>query len=278
MKKGAVSWGRGLLTALFPYKCLACGALLPWEQNREPGEGETEGTNSGAEKTEITARFGTEMAPYLCRICNEAFQPVADPICTRCGVPFRGRGGRSRLCEKCLEKSDHPLGKIRSVGLYTAVLADLVQAFKFNHKVQLASPFGRLLHSLVSRYWNSGDIDVVIPVPLFPARMRKRGYNQSWLMVREWPETGGDVCRFDVAPDLMIRHRQTLPQVRLSHDQRQDNIRGAFKVTAPKNVAARNILLVDDVYTTGATLNECAQTLLAAGARRVDALTLARAL
>jgi len=111
--------------------------------------------------------------------------------------------------------------------------------------------------------------DLLAPVPLHPKRIKKRGFNQSLLLARAFP--GAPVAR-----EAVVRTRHTAPQVGLNPKQRQDNVKGAFAVTDPALVKGKHVLLVDDLYTTGATVKECARVLRRAGARRVEVLTVAR--
>jgi ComF family protein len=116
------------------------------------------------------------------------------------------------------------------------------------------------------------DIDVIMPVPLHPARLREREYNQSLLLADQL----GRHTRKPVSTSILLRVLATDPQTTLSRHERLQNLRRAFSVSSPETVAGQRILLVDDVFTTGTTLNECAKVLLAAGAESVDALTAAR--
>lgn len=130
-------------------------------------------------------------------------------------------------------------------------------------------------------YFSSADIDMVIPVPLHPRRLRSRGFNQSALLVRRWPPWPPARDRSDgppwIAARLLKRHRPTLPQTGLNKVQRADNLKRAFSVPNKVALEGKRVLLVDDVMTTGATANACAYALKQAGAARVDVLTLARA-
>ena len=111
--------------------------------------------------------------------------------------------------------------------------------------------------------------------------MRRRGFNQSYLLIDSWKSTPPPVMdelgRIPVITDVLVRNKATLPQTGLGRRQRLKNIKGAFTVRIPEIVYGKKVLLVDDVYTTGATVNECARMLLKAGARIVDVLTVARA-
>jgi ComF family protein len=115
-------------------------------------------------------------------------------------------------------------------------------------------------------------IDLVVPVPLHSRRLRERGFNQSLLLARQVSKRRSIPLNFTA----LDRIRQTRPQTRLSGPERHKNVRGAFEVNAPGAVAGRKILLIDDVFTTGATIQECTESLLDAGAKEVHVLTLAR--
>jgi ComF family protein len=220
------------------------------------------------------------MAPFLCPSCIGEFIPFSPPFCETCGILFKSREGKNRICGQCLESPRNPfIGKARSVGPYDTVLIRLIQAFKYHYKIQLAGPFSRLLLRTLWQNWNSGDVDMIIPVPLHRNKARRRGFNQSWLMISRWPgSTPSEFDTISVIHDGLVRTRSTAPQTGLSRIQREENIKNAFEVPNPGRVKSKRIILVDDVFTTGATLNECARVLLKAGALRVDALTMARAL
>jgi len=145
-----------------------------------------------------------------------------------------------------------------------------VQRFKYGPDVTLAPTLGDFLAD------NGPVMDayaLLVPVPLHPSRLRWRGFNQALLLARPLARRG----RVRLAPFALARTRPTAPQVGLNDKERQENIAGAFTVRDPVLVRGRSILLIDDVYTTGATVNECARVLRGAGARRVDVLVLARA-
>ena len=126
-------------------------------------------------------------------------------------------------------------------------------------------------------------MEIVLPVPLHPKKMRQRGFNQSFLLIKDWekirfrdhsPHGQGPI----IEKNVLARTQYTQPQASLSLPERRRNLREAFQVTDPDRIRNRHLLLVDDVMTSGGTVESCARTLLKAGARRVDVLTLARAL
>ena len=270
-REGLARISQIFISAFFPLKCLACGELIPPDPPVKSYRGLDGGQQTGGYGS-IETLFDNEMKPYLCPSCMDGYVPMTSPICTRCGKSFKSPEGQDRICATCLTgKTTHIIRKTRSVGVYDTSFMALVRALKYQGKVRLARPFGRLLREVYGQYWMPQEIDIIIPVPLHPKRVRERGFNQSWLMVKDWPEFNG------AAQDIMIRKKPTQPQIGLSPGQREDNIKGAFDVLQPNIVASKRIMVVDDVYTTGSTLNECAKVLLNAGAVEVDALTLARA-
>jgi ComF family protein len=145
-----------------------------------------------------------------------------------------------------------------------------VHRYKYAGDVTLAPVLGRLM---AERCPLTIDHDLIVPVPLHAARLRSRGFNQSLLLAHPLARRH----RVPIAPFLLARTRETLPQVGLHGRDRRRNIAGAFAIARRARVRDRSILLVDDVYTTGATVNECARVLREAGALRVDVLVLARA-
>jgi ComF family protein len=157
----------------------------------------------------------------------------------------------------------------------------VIHRLKYGEKIQLAGPLGRLLLTTFFRHWKLGEIDMVVPVPLHRHRFKGRGFNQSHLVVRGWAEllakaTDG-VATIRISYRSLVRHRRTRPQTGLGRKERIENLRHAFSLTGAVNLTDQRVLLVDDVLTTGATLEECTKVLLDGGAAHVDVLTLARA-
>jgi ComF family protein len=194
---------------------------------------------------------------------------------------FTSRVGMNHLCGKCLTKPGR-FTMARAVGVYEQALMAVVYQLKYKAKIQLARPLGRCLFSQFKRYWGGQEIDMIVPVPLHPLRLRQRGFNQALLLIRDWPEwagaSGSDPAGVRIAPEVLERRGRTAPQSGLGRKQRQTNIHKTMRAANTPNILGKHILVVDDVLTTGATANECARALLAAGAKRVDLLTLARVL
>jgi ComF family protein len=248
--------------ALFPVSCMVCAQFFhSHESIRRPPDRATDPGNLGR-------LFSNLMAQHLCPMCARQFAGADSPICTRCGLIFKSREGEDHLCGEC-QVSEKPYGMARAAGVHDQSLMAVIHAYKYNGKVQLAGPLSKLLTVVCERHWLPDAIDLVLPVPLHPARFRKRGFNQAWLLVRPW----GDLA----VRDLLQRTRRTSPQTGLGRKERLKNVIGAFRVTDPAIVENRHILLVDDVYTTGATVLECARILNKCGAAQVDILTVGRA-
>lgn len=159
-----------------------------------------------------------------------------------------------------------PFSKVISYGLYEGVLAEAINQLKFNGVKRLSQPLGKLLLDL-----DIPDIDGIIPVPLSRKGLLKRGFNQSLLISRVVAKKTG----IPLLMDILLKKRETLPQVGLSAHDRLVNLRNAFEVKG--DVKGMHLLLIDDVMTTGATVTECSKELLKSGAAEVVVLTLARA-
>jgi len=206
------------------------------------------------------------MSPFLCHQCLSGFSPIESLNYGKESRPIR----QFRIA--------------RSFGNYKkkdeeTVLAKAIQCFKYHEKVQLAKPFELLLFSVFARYWDKGDIDLVMPVPLHIRRFRERGFNQAYLLIRNWlrlAETFHTGSNFRIERDVLFRSRWTQPQAPLKGVIRSENVKGAFSVKDCSKIKGKKILLIDDVHTTGATVNECAKVLLQGGAEYADVLTLAR--
>jgi ComF family protein len=202
---------------------------------------------------------------------------VSAPQCECCGIPFEilsddGRaGGGDLLCGPCLAEPKL-FARARSCLVYDDNSRPLILAFKHGDKTHLSVTFAGWLQQAAEPLL--GDIDMIVPVPLHRMRLLKRRYNQAGLLGYALSRRCGKPC----VPDILMRTRNTEPQGHLSRSKRAENMHRAFSVNDSKSIRlnGQKILLVDDVYTTGATLNECVRVLLAAGAQRVDVLTLAR--
>jgi ComF family protein len=214
--------------------------------------------------------------PQFCRCCRRRIATPTSPLCPLCGVPFHTRVGSDHPCGRCLQQRPR-FGRARACAIYDAAdgndhpLKAVLQQYKYNHDVWLAHPLSALL--IERTPFRVGSYDVIVPVPLHVQRLRWRGFNQAQLLAHPLATAAG--VRLD--PFSLERTRPTRPQVELDERDRRQNVAGAFRVGRPDRILGRRVLLFDDVYTTGATVDECSRVLLRAGARQVDVLVLARA-
>lgn len=232
--------GRGLVDLVLPPRCLGCGALV---------------ADQGA----------------LCAACWQALTFLGEPACACCGLPFAHDQGAGARCAACLA-APPAFDRARALWRYDEGSKGLILAFKHADRTDAAPALARWLARAGQALLP--DCDLVAPVPLHWRRLFRRRYNQAALLATALGRQAGR----PVAPDLLRRRRDTPSQGHLSRGARQRNVAGAFAV-APRwrdRLAGRRVLLVDDVLTTGATVEAAAAALTRAGAAGVDVLTLAR--
>lgn len=208
---------------------------------------------------------------HLCRACLELWAELGQGmmICEKCG---RFCPGLERdFCYEC-EQVLPPYLIARGVAPYIGPVREALHQFKFFGRMDLAGPFGELMAALVTEVFPARSLDLVVPVPLHVKREQERGFNQAALLAKA--VAAG--LSLPVLPEALVRIRETPGQTALSRQDRRANLREAF-APGPDSPAltGKNILLVDDVYTTGSTALECCQTLLAAGVLSVCVVTLA---
>ncbi len=228
-------WADSCLDLLFPPACAVCG------------------------------RYGCR----ICPACAQAVVPVPDTICERCGRVYAARVAR---CAACLGAVHAPLLQVRAAGLHQEPLRRLIHLLKYKDRPDLAPDLARYLAAtLAGPDWQHlwPQIDAIVPVPLHAARRGQRGYDQAELLARGLSAR----TRIPLRVDLVARSRQTRAQVGLNAAQRQANVQNAFASQGP--CTGLHVLLIDDVYTTGATMAACAAALRDAGAAWVCGLTLA---
>lgn len=179
------------------------------------------------------------------------------------------------LCGACQEELP-PYQKAVAYGAYDGELRELIHLLKYDQVHPAASVLARMLVLAVAKLELSNDI-MVVPVPLHASKRRQRGFNQAELIAENALKTMHEK-RFQLATNVLERVRPTISQIGLTRHQRQENIRGAFKVVHLSKVSGRDVLLVDDVMTTGTTAAECARVLRRAKAKNVWVATVARTL
>lgn len=208
---------------------------------------------------------------HLCWACLSRIELYTQGLCTLCGRFVEGPVGHAFVCGVC-RQAKPSFDRARAAGRFSGVLREQVHQFKYGQALWLKHDLADLLQGCLNAHFTPAEVDVVMPVPLHPVRQRERSYNQSVLLARELAR------RIDRRYDgrSLVRIRTTETQTRLDAAHRRMNMRGAFKVTGPEWVRQRCVLLVDDVMTTGATLNECARMLKKAGAHTVWAVTVGR--
>ena len=223
--------------------------------------------------------------PRNCTLCRSYHPRTAeDPLCPECfaKLPFN----RPPFCLKCSRRLEsysdeglcpdcrrHPpaFDYAWAATVYADPLSSLIPHYKFHNKTALRTTFGKIIREFLVRYDIRLSPDVIVPVPLHPARLRERGYNQAALIA----ERLAPVLGAPVAQSGLERARHTPRQSELGQKERFTNVIGAFRITTPSRFMDKHVILVDDLLTTGSTASEAAKVLKAAGAAKVGVLTLA---
>lgn len=230
-------WDEFLIDLLLPKACQACLEDLP-----------------------------PPIAGPLCGTCLGRLELMKPPWCARCGRSLPGGGS----CRDCRDKT-FSLDRIRAAFPYKGPIPPLLRAFKYRGQISAGETLAGWMAGMFFRFPELWGADAVVPVPLHPERRRERGFNQAALLAR--PVAAA--CRRPIE-EALERRRNTPPQWRLARAQRPENLRGAFAVKPASRPMGRSFLLIDDVCTTGETLESCARALKAAGASRISAFALAR--
>lgn len=211
-------------------------------------------------------------------------RPIAGGVCSVCGerliapYAFSGEASEAR-CGLC-RRLDPPFVKAAAYGSYDGGLRELIHLLKYEQVKPAARVLGRMLAEVIAGLalgFDDGEV-LLVPVPLHAHKLRQRGFNQSELVAREAMKLNPAGQRLTLDPGILQRCRPTQSQIGLTSHQRRENMRGAFAVTVSERIQRRDILLVDDVFTTGTTVSECARVLRRAGASRVWVATVARTL
>ncbi len=240
LRSGVASTARWLVDVVLPPQCLACRAPV--------------------------SDMGT-----LCSGCWSRLKLIERPYCARLGVPFSYDLGAGALSAEAIADPP-PFDRCRAVAVFDDVARQLVHGLKYRDRLELARWMaGWMVRSGAEVL---AEAELVVPVPLHRRRLWSRRFNQSALLARTVAERAGKV----LGSSALARIRPTVQQVGLTADERDRNVRGAFRVPLEQKpmVAGRRVLLVDDVYTTGATVRAATRALLRAGATAVDVLIFAR--
>jgi ComF family protein len=241
----------------------------------------------------------TVLFPSNCRICGFPLLNISRlPVCPECLASAELISGK--VCSICGERVlssyaicdddgllrcpvcrrvDRPFERAVAYGSYEGALRELVHLLKYNGVRPAANVLGRMLAEAVAGLESSFEQStvLVVPVPLFKGKKRQRGFNQAEVIAQAVLKIRAAARHLQLA-EVLVRTRETHSQIGLTSHQRRENLRGAFKVARAQEVTGREVLLVDDVYTTGTTATECARVLRRAGASKVWVATVARTL
>ena len=213
-------------------------------------------------------QLGLESVPYMCDACWNDIPLIEPPWCEMCGIP-----NTEDVCDACAA-TPPPYGKLRTIAYYEAALQQAIHLFKFEKRTALTKPLTQLTMEHIPNDCNIAEYDFILPIPIHKKRLRERGFNQATLLANGIAKTAG----VQVVTDALVRHRNTSPQSSLDREARQTNIVGAFELQKKEIVRNKRILVLDDVFTTGATVREAVKVLWNADPVEIDVLTLARTL
>lgn len=233
------NWLSSFIDAVLPPRCLICGKVV-CESNS------------------------------LCVDCFEKINFITSPYCQRCGRPLFNDISDDLFCASCLNKR-LPFRYSRSAIEYDDFSKKLILDFKFLDHIENKTLLSRWLFSAGKDIFSEG-VDLIVPVPLHVARLFKRKYNQSAILAQELSKLSGILAEYKALKKV----RHTRPQVQCGGSERAKNVRNAFEIIYPERIKGKRVVLIDDVFTTGATIKECTKVLKKAGALSVDALTIAR--
>jgi ComF family protein len=242
LREFAAQLGTYVLDVLFPQACMLCGEAV-----------NTHGAG-------------------LCADCYGRIEKITGPVCTCCGAVFNSPHGGDHLCGDCIVRRVH-YDCVRSAGVYAGELRRAIQQFKFKRRSMLAGPLADFAACSCEPIGQHRDYAACVPVPLHPKRLRYRGYNQALLLALHL----GKKWKVPVERDYLQRTAWSVSQTSLRRSQRCKAVRGVFTCRC-SSYAGKRLLLIDDVFTSGATVNECARILKRYGAAAVDVLTVARTL
>ncbi len=212
--------------------------------------------------------LGAALMPYICADCWQDVQYLEPPWCDICGTPdVKG------LCDACAT-SPPRYGQLRTVALYQTTLQQAIHLFKFEKKKVFARHLIQLINAHIPVDCDIATYDFILPIPIHKKRLRERGFNQAMLLADGIAKAAG----VRVLTDALVRKRHTVAQSSLDREARQQNIVGAFEIRNPKVIRGKRLLVIDDVFTTGATIREAVNELWTVDPAEVDVLTLARTL
>lgn len=234
---------KGLKDLIYPNLCLDCGNKIKTAQKQD----------------------------VICAGCWERIEKNLPPFCASCGRHLDTQAIRKNSCPHCLNEKFY-FDRAFSPCAYTGVIKNLIHEFKYSGKDYLKKPLGTIMNTFIKEYRLPIEyLDFIVAVPLHKNRQREREFNQAQLLAQEV------AIAFDkiMLSNILIRNKVTKTQTELTQEERRQNVEGSFLVTQPELITDTNLLLIDDVLTTGATSSEAAKSLKNAGAKKVILMTLA---
>lgn len=234
---------KGLKDLIYPHRCLACKNRLNVTQEQDP----------------------------LCFACWDKIEKNLPPFCLRCGRHLDAKAILENTCFSCRNENFY-FDRAFSPCRYTGAIKKLIHEFKYNRKDYLGGPLGSIMNTFIKNYsFPIQHLDFIIPMPLHKSRQREREFNQAEILSRQISKEFNK----KIMDQVLIRCRPTQTQTGLKLPDRYKNTEGSFLINQPELIKDTNLLLIDDVFTTGATSNEASRCLKEAGANTVLLMTLA---
>jgi len=208
---------------------------------------------------------------WICDNCKPLLITIASPFCLRCGHPKTSNTSNPYACLSCQSRQFH-FESHRAAFVYDGVVRDMIHHIKFQNDRQAAQGLGQVLAEAAHEWgFNTSYADYIVPIPLHPSKKRTRGFNQAAILAKPLSKTLG----ISMAGDMIKRTKKTAPQSGLSVTGREQNLSDAFAYNKRKyDISNKKILLIDDIFTSGATMSTCAKLLMANGAVKVTCLSL----
>jgi competence protein ComFC len=237
------TYRKSIIDILFPLQCVQCKKKLDYE---------------------------SAVSGFVCPACWETIEIIRKPYCLRCGHP--AGDGFSDRCEHCKRFKKVYFSLARGVAKYKDPLRKVIHYWKYEYYQVMETSLSPLLQNYLSTHTEFDEMELIIPVPLHWLKYWRREFNQA----EKLAIAASQRLRLPINTDLLYRARYNSPQMKLSPEQRYRNVFDLFAVRSPEEIKNKRILLLDDVMTTGATVNACAQVLMESGAQEVRVLVLAR--
>ena len=239
MVKVLGEWYKSWVGTIYPLKCVVCNSSIPLKEIR---------------------------SEFLCSDCFPQIKFVLEPACEKCGRP-----SHSRICSECNKKHKLFFDRAFSVAIYEGIWKELIHLFKYGKNDCLDKFLAEFLVELIRKNPSFKKPDLIIPVPLYWQDKWRRGYNQTYLLAYQVSK----MTSIPILANTLVKHKKIPSQTALSGKERLKNVKGAFRVNNFKILGDKKVLLIDDVFTTGSTVNECAKVLKEGKVKKVDVITLA---